>query len=309
MTALNTLKPWHDPVGRWNRYWFAASNGLRLAICRIVVVAAQLLLFTPSLENQLERVRANDGFTEPQAIITAVCAIVGEENFRTVGVITAVYWLTVAVGVTTLIGLFTRASAFLFAAGTFLIVTHAYSYGEEHHPEALYSIFLMLLAFSPSGARLSVDAWIRRRRTDQPGGDGRRLRYPTALWPIKLTQVMFALIYMNAGMCKLHDGGLAWMNGYTLGHHLFADAVLHDLPVGIWLARFHGLCVVMSVGTIVLEVFFFVGLLLPRMLPVILLGCAGMHIGIYLTQNAPFFQFLVLYVIFIDFERRRRSNA
>ena len=61
-------------------------------------------------------------------------------------------------------GFFTRTSLFVLALGIWIFVSHGYSYADVHHPQALFAIFLMVLPFSPSGDRLSVDALIRRRR-------------------------------------------------------------------------------------------------------------------------------------------------
>jgi hypothetical protein len=93
------------------------------------------------------------------------------------------------------------------------------------------------------------------------------------------------------------------MNGYTLQQIIFSSAVARDIPLGIWLAQQHTACMILSVGVILLEVFFFVSLLLPRTLPFFLLGGAMMHLGIYFAEGSPFFQYIVLYVVFIDFEK------
>src|SRR5262249_51770337 len=150
-----------------------------------------------------------------------------------------IYWTTAAAGITTLIGLFTRTSAFMFALGSWILAAHNYSYGEKHHTEALLCIFLALLAFSPSGDRLSIDAIIRRWHPHSFEGLLSGGKVTTASWPLKLMRILLALAYFSAGICKLFFGGLAWMNGYTLQKYLFAAAIPRELPLGIWLAQQH----------------------------------------------------------------------
>ena len=123
---------------------------------------------------------------------------------------------TFAVGLLALAGLFTRVSLFLFATGTWIFVAHLFSYGDRHHTEALFAIFLMLLALAPSGERLSVDAVIRRRRTGKPrGGDFRAGDLAAQADAL----VLLGFSYLSAGMAKMTHSGLRWMNGYTLQGH------------------------------------------------------------------------------------------
>ena len=120
------------------------------------------------------------------------------------------------------------------------------------------------------------------------------------------------MTYLNAGICKLHVSGLAWMNGYTLQGHIFTDAVRWERPLGLWMAQQHNLCIALSVFAILFEVSFFVALIAPRAVPFILIGGAALHTGIFLVQAAPFFQTVILYCVFIDFDRlfrRMRSRG
>jgi hypothetical protein len=154
------MKHWLD---RWNAYWFPETTTLSLSICRIVVVAAQLFIgsslwFLPTLEYQINLLEKNSDFIDPQMIIVAISAIVPRDVFFTPAVFNGLFVMTVVAGMTSLVGFFTRTSVFIFALGNWILIAHAYSYADIHHPEALFCIFLMLLAFSPSGGSLSIDA-------------------------------------------------------------------------------------------------------------------------------------------------------
>ncbi|UCF32885.1 MAG: HTTM domain-containing protein [Phycisphaerales bacterium] len=296
-------------VRRWESFWFPEASPLRLAICRLIMVGSQLVLFREPLGEHLMLTTGNEGFHQPQAMIRALGAVFSEAAIRAPQTLTTVYWVTIVAGVTTFLGLFTRLSAFVFAVGNWFLVAHRYSYGEKHHPEAIFCIFLLLLAFSPSGRCLSLDSWLRRSRVDAGGRPlwGVNARLTTAIWPLLIVQVLLALAYFCAGVCKLYESGPAWMNGYTLQQHIFIDAVRWDCPAGIWLAQQHELCIVLSVFAIAFELLFFLAVIFRRLVPIFLIGGVGLHLGIYMTQAAPFFQLILLYAVFIDFDRIRAA--
>ena len=292
------IKLWYD---RWNSYWFPETTTLNLSICRIIVVTAQLMLFFPSLETQINLLEGGIEFIDPQLLIYVMSIVTPSAKFFTPAAFTLLYWLTLIAGVSTLIGLFTRTSAFIFASGNWILIAHAYSYGEKHHPEAIFCIFLMLLAFSPSGGGLSVDALLRSRRNDVKCSRPHE-SVETATWPLKLTQVLISFAYFSTGITKILYGGLSWVNGHTLQQYMFGDAILFGSSFGIWLAQQHTICIILSIGTVFFELFFFLTLFLPWIVPFFLIGGLFFHGGIYVAMAATFFQHIILYVVFIDFE-------
>jgi uncharacterized membrane protein YphA (DoxX/SURF4 family) len=293
---------WQELLHFWDSYWFPETSAVRLAACRIIAVASQLFLFFPALSDQINLLERSTGFIEPQLLVVAISAIVPPHLFFIPSTFTVIYWLTIAAGLTTLIGLFTRTSALVFALGNWVMLAHGSSYGEEHHSEAILSIFLLLFAFAPSGARFSIDAVIRRWRTCENHREDAS-SFTTAMWPLRLIQVLFALTYFSTGMAKLIYSGPEWMNGYTLQSIIFSDAVSSGRPLGIWLAQQYGVCVLLSIATVLFEVFFFVILFVPRLAPCFLVAGALFHITIFVTIAAPFFQHILLYSVFIDFGR------
>ena len=223
--------------------------------------------------------------------------MVPREAFFNPETFTFLYRATFAAGLLALVGLFTRLSLFLFAAGTWIFVAHLFSYGDRHHTEALFAIFLMLLVFAPSGERLSVDALLRRRRGVEPAGMSE-----FAVWPLKVTHVLLCLTYFSAGMAKMLHSGLEWMNGYTLQGHTLADALSRGHPVGVWLAQQHTLAVLLSVFTILFELFFWVSLVLPRRwIPLFMFAALMFQVGLYVSGGYDFFQHMVLLVLLLFF--------
>jgi len=75
----------------------------------------------------------------------------------------------------------------------------------------------------------------------------------------------------------------------------------------LWLVRNFWLCVAASVVTVIVELFFFVAVFVPASRKYVLMGGLALHIGIYLTMAAPFFTWMAMYVIFINFEKIRQQ--
>jgi hypothetical protein len=276
-------------IERWNAYWFPDTSTLSLAIIRIIAVGAQLFWFFPPLHNQITLLEKNAHFIQPQVLIRIVAAIVPRELLFTPQAFTIFYWLVVAAGFAALIGLCTRVSLFAFACGVWIIIAHWYSYGDFHHESAVFCIFLLLLAFTPAGYRLSVDALIRRRR-NRPTPE----LVDTGIWPLKVAHVLLALTYFTAGIAKVIVGGPQWVNGYTLRHFVFADAISRGFPFGVWLAQQHTVSIALSVFSLLFELFFFLSLVFPRTGPFFFLSGIGFHIGLYLSAGHDFFSHIVL---------------
>jgi len=282
-------------IALWNSYWFPTTSTLNLAGSRIVAVAAQVFWLFPSLNGDLNYLTKNSEFSDPQLFIRALDALLPRELIFTAGAFTVIHWVTFVAGLAALVGFFTRTALFLLALGTWFFISHAYSYSDVHHTQALFAIFLMVLAFSPAGDSLSIDALIRRRRGRAAG------LTDTAMWPLKLAHVLLAITYFSTGAAKLLAGGLGWMNGYTLQNYIFNTGINRDIPIGIWLAHQHTLCVLLSIATILFEVFFFVSLLVPRVAPLFFVGGILFHIGLYLIAGHPFFEHILLNVILLLF--------
>jgi hypothetical protein len=289
-------------IALWNAYWFPTTSTLNLAATRIVAVAAEVFWLFPSLQGQIRLLTANPGFSYPQPLIRLVDAVFPHDLVFSPGGFTVIYWVSMAAGLAALVGFASRTSLFLLTLGMWFFVSHSYSYADIHHHEAPYAIFLLALAFSPVGDRLSIDALIRRRRAraaGEPPPVPRRI--DTAMWPLKLAHVVLAMTYFSTGITKLLAGGLAWMNGYTLQTYVFIDGINRDIPAGVWLAHQHTLCVLLAIGTILFETFFFVSILVPRAAPLFFAGGILFHLGLYFVSGHPFFEHMVINAILLLF--------
>jgi len=105
---------------------------------------------------------------------------------------------------------------------------------------------------------------------------------------------------MSATISKLVNGGLDWMNGYTLQYYLIRDGLRWGIDLGVWLGQQHDAVLLLSWVTILFEGSFFLVLVFPMLAWIYIPVGVAFHIGIYLTQRADFFTFIALYVVFIQ---------
>jgi len=303
---------------RLDRHWFAPARLTDLALARIVLVGFQLiLLLVPalsetigactgcSLRYQLWLTTLDSSQYHPIPTLKVLLFPFGW-GARPDAMFLHALWLGAIVsGICALVGLYTRPSLLFFAAANTLLVAHAYSYNEAHHTEALMTIAFWALAFGPSGAAWSLDE-LRGRvrcaastmRFEPQSAEPRK--DPLARWPLRLMQWLLVLSYVSAGISKLRNGGLEWFNGYTLAYLVGADGVQRGSASGVWLAQQIPLLRIFSVVAVATELGFVGAVLLPRFAWLFLLAGAGLHTAIYLTQRAPFPQFIALYVVFVE---------
>lgn len=292
-----------------DRHWFEPAPLADLAIVRIVIVGGQLLFFLPELAEQFELLRSDAAFWAPIPALKVLLLPFGWGARPDAMFLHAVWLAAIASGMLAILGLYTRPSLLLFAAANTILTGHRYSYGEQHHGEALITILLWVLAVAPSGARWSVDdlrgrvrrsVWAMRFEPDDPSGE----LSPNARWPLRLGQWLLVLIYLSAGMSKLLIGGRDWFNGYTLVYVLARDGIDYDKPLGQFLAGFPELGIIVALTTVAFEMTFALAILVPPLTWLYLLGGAALHIGIILAQSAPFLEYLVCYSVFIEQLRR-----
>jgi hypothetical protein len=154
--------------------------------------------------------------------------------------------------------------------------------------DTIGTFFLLYLCFAESGARYSLDAWLRPR-------ERRQTTLSHVAW--RLMQLQVCVIYGYSGMEKLK--GVRWWDGSALWDVLSAGNLQR------WDMSFvaHAPLVIATVVYLVLlwEVYFPVLVWVPRTrLPVLFFGVL-MHVGIFVFMNLPSFGFLMisLYVLFL----------
>ena len=288
-----------------DRHWFEPGSLRDLAIVRIVLAAATWYFVIPREYGRLQLLAgASDALFQPLPALKLLLLPLGWGARPSHEMLIGLFVVANAAALFSLIGLFSRISIGVLAYSVTALVTHAYSYGELHHPQTLIVIMLWVLTVTPIGHSLSVDAVMRRWRHATKAG----AFHPDpvnadlsihARWPLRLGQWLLALAYLSAAASKVEGAGLGWMNGTTLAYYLAYDGMMWNRPLGVFLAQLGWLMLALSVFTIIFEGTFWAAIVVPRAAWLYISSGIALHIGIYVAQRAPFFTFMALYIVFL----------
>jgi predicted DCC family thiol-disulfide oxidoreductase YuxK len=299
-------------VERWNKYWFRPASLLNLAICRILIVGVQLSVLIGSDYHNYNRLyqlaELPDNLYEPLPVLRLFLWPFDWMYRPPIEVLLAVYFVSLIAGGLSLVGLKTGFSLFVFTMSSLFLQSFSYSFHEYHHPEALMMMALLLLSLGPAGAVLSVDDLWQRLRSNSAKRRfvaGTNIMDETnafARWPLLLLQWLLALVYLAAAGSKLGAAGLDWMNGYTLQYYVLRDG-LRWSEFGVWVAHQPTLVLLLSWISMLFEATFFSVLIFPMLACLYIPLGLAFHLGIYLTMGAFFFQFMVIYSVFVPWTR------
>lgn len=279
-------------VAWWQRHWFTPAPLADLGVGRVVLVVLVLLLGT---DRYVRTGRASDQLWDPVGALV----LLGVDK---PGPDTVVWlaWITICLLVFVGIGLFTRIALACLVPLLFFEDALVMSFGKTSHATIPVLWAFLFFAMSPCDRRLSVDAWIRRSRGNDPGPDAS----PYARWPIELLYVVLSAFYFSAGLSKLRVSGLRWADGSTLQYHL-----LHkQIPLGLELAELPWLCAAASTLVLLWQLGFPLGLH-RRFRPFCLMGGLAFHIGTGLFMDIWFWPVPVLYLLFVPWTRITPAGA
>ena len=285
---------------RWNAYWFRPIPVLNIAICRIIIVAALLinLVTATSIKRLLILSNLPDSLYNPHSLIKLLCLPFGWNYRPPFALLEIIYWFTLIAGLTSLIGLKTNISLLTFAGGNIFLRAYTYSFGAIYHVDAVIVMAVSVLALSPSGRVLSLDALQHRhRQLNLMDRDN-----VAARWSLLLIQWIFAITYFDAAISKLTSGAslisLDWMNGYTLQAYLLKPGK-PGFHLGNWLGQNHRLALISSWIAILFEGTFPVVLIFRKLVWIYIPLGILLHTGIFLTMGLPFLMLMATYVVFI----------
>ena len=268
----------------WNRTWYEGQSSFDLGVARALGCLLILAFALPPLHLTLALDLKSGAAVTPRPALSLVAFILGDV-VTTTGFWLFVHWSTVMAGALAVLGWRSRFSVPAFAFGFLLLVSHMWSFGELHHPRIAPIWFLLLLALSPCGRRFSLDAVRRKKdRSVQPEGGS---DCSGSAWVGNLFFAMIAYAYSYSGLWKvLVQGGAEWMNGLTARFYLFVpdiEKMCSQDRSGSYYVLYDSLLLLKlsSVGTIIFEVLFPLGLFV-RQLRWPFVGAAFLfHLGNY----------------------------
>lgn len=175
------------------------------------------------------------------------------------------------------------------------------------------SHMMLLLAVSNCGAVWSVDAWLRKRKAK----DMSLLPPRSAVWPVRLMQLLFACIYFGAAITKIQT--TEFFSGEQMRYWMLSNWNYNN-PVGEVMAMWSPILLVSAYLAVIWEIVFAFLVWQPKTrLPVLFLG-ASFHFMTWLTLGLYIFPAVCLasYFAFVSesdtlwlrqFARRMRVAA
>lgn len=207
----------------------------------------------------------------------------------------ALYALAV-LGAMVCVGLATRAAlagALVLGAWTFLLNQFLYS-----NNRMFLLLMLLVLLFSPAHRVLSIDAWLRARRTGDADPD------PVGpLWTTWAIRGQASLLYLASGLSKLVDP--MWFAGDVLWQRVLIT-VGRSSPLVPLLSPLRPF---LGAGAVALEVFLGVALWFPRTRRMALWLGFLFHFAIELAFLVHVFSYLMLGTYLVTVSRARRNRV
>lgn len=273
------------------RRW-ALDSPVNLAIFRVVVGVVLLLL--PDLRSALHWAAMSDRMRTPPVGLEWALGVVpmGVEVAR------PLYWIVVVATVLGVVGLATRVAWTVVALGSLWLLAIPQFAGSVFHYHHLVW-FAMLLAASPCGDALSIDARIARWRGRPPSTE-RSLAYGV---PIRAAWLLIALIFFFPGLHKLLESGWEWIWSDNLQNQMYAKWLqMPELTPLFRVDRYPTLLRLGALSAVAFELSF-VGLVLFRRTRLVAVAMAlAFHQATAELMGIRFPALWLCYVVFVDWD-------
>jgi hypothetical protein len=269
-----------ERVASW---WFRPAPPERLAALRMLIVGFGLVWLIGAAPIVIGVAEFPPERFEPIGVASWLTS-----PLPRAGVIAA-WVLALAAGGAALLGLRFRASGPVFALALLWVTTYRNSWGMIFHSENLLVMHALILAVLPAADAWSLDA--RRAAAAGHAVPGPHERYG---WGPMLMAAVGAAAYLLAGIAKLRNAGLDWLDGEVLLGHVAWDNLrkleLGDFhsPIGAWLAGHPWVFAPLAWMSVLLELGAPLALLGRRLAKVWALGMWGFHVGVVVIMAIVF---------------------
>lgn len=209
------------------------------------------------------------------------------------------------------VGLFTRVTVPLAALLYVATIGVNRSFFWLSHAGLVPCYLLFALAFMRSGDGFSLDRMIRIwRQKPVPDADVAERYYGWCRWTLWL---IVAMGYLLAGLSKLGNSGFLWWESTNMQALIYRNAMNASRGEPNWFLS-SGLLPdwtygVMGLVSLAAEVGFFAVLFSKRMRLILPILIAGMHYGIIVVMNIPFWDLIWIQAIFYDWRKVREWIA
>ena len=291
----------------WNTFWFEPAAPWPLGLCRAGFFASFYVLFLARTDLRWYALFPPE-FYQPRSFFAWLSLPVPNWDGMN-GLVTA-FEISVILAA---LGLLTRmATLTTFVLGLYVLGLQ-FNYGYLHWAHAIVPIVMGILALSPCGDALSLDALVRRAVTGRTAAAGGQYR-----WPIQLVRLVFVTVFLAAGLAKLRQAGLEWVLSDTLRNYLLENQYVFRSEgatgwghlLADWLIVRPGWCRVLAVGVLAVELSAPAALFSCRaqrwLIPVLFLFQVGNALLLY---QDFFFAYLGLYLFWIPRGRGKGATV
>ncbi len=195
-----------------------------------------------------------------------------------------------------LVGWWTRPAAALAALFASYVLGVPYLFGKIDHTLDHLIWFALLLAASPSGDALSLDAWLARRRGGPAPGPARAYALP-----IRLMWLLIGVAYFFPGWYKLRAGP-RWVTSDNLQLLMYESWRHHHVLPALRIDLYPWLCHAAAAGIIFFELGFIFLILPRRTRPFAALGGLLFHASTAYFMRIYFVELMLCYVVFVDWQ-------
>lgn len=277
------------------RWWFPAVPAERLAMLRVLVGAYSVVYFGVRLPHWLSFADHRPVQFQPIGVLAGLDSPLNDLLYQ------SLVLLTFAGAILFAVGKWYRVVAPLFAGLLLVVLTYTNSWGGILHSDNLWLLHVIVLAFAPAAEALSLDA---------RASNHARIHFKYG-WAIRLMCWVCVGSYFLAGLAKLKNSGLGFIEGETLRNFVAMDNVrkielgsLHS-PVAALALPYAGAFQFLAGLSLVLELGAPLVMLQAKLAKVWAFAMWGFHIGV-LSLMAILFPYPVTFIAFAPFFRTER---
>lgn len=276
-------------LARLRSVLFSPADPINLAVFRVTVFALLAILFCR--------------IDFPDLVATAPALRVAPPGYGPffhfipwgAGFVFSMRVLGVAACLCAVAGLATRPAALLGCLSALYLLGLPQFFGKISHPTHALAWFAALLAASPCGDALSVDAWLAARR-------GRRRASGPAVaygFPLRCAWLLIGVAYWFPGLAKLRAGP-EWIFSENLKLLMYSFWAARDFVPLIRIDRYPLLYQGAAATTVAVELGFLPALFLPRLRPLAIAAGMFFHLMVAEYLRIFFTPLMACYVVFVD---------
>lgn len=284
-----------QPIRAWDWFWFSSKNDSDLwsiSLFRILFSASMLFFYITRAFD------VSDFYTEHGLLSRLYVPTMDFSKYHhsifyyieNITLIHALHTFFLLLLLMLVVGLFTRPVSILvyILHLNFIFRNPTVMFGVD----MIATFFFLYLPFTQAGARLSIDAWLRKRRQ-------KNMLNHSSLSHIflRLMQIQLCIIYAYAGLEKLK--GTRWWDGSAIWD-IFSMGTMQRWDFS-FVAHIPVVISVMTYVVLFWEIFFPIMVWSKPLRPYVLAFGIALHVGIGVFMNLPSFAAMMMsiYALFI----------